>query len=53
MKINSQVEHTPGIKYQLRLTILIFWEKFPQEWYFRSKTKNLNITVEFRIFELA
>ena len=41
------------IKFQLKLKILNFWTKFGQKGYFRSKTENLNITIEFWIFELV
>ena len=33
------------IKFQLKLTILIFWTKFSQKGYFRSKTENVNTTM--------
>ena len=41
------------VKFQLKLTILSFWTKFVQKRYFRSKTEEVNITVEFCIFELG
>ena len=28
-------------------TILIFWTKFAQKWYFRSKTEKMNHTIQF------
>ena len=31
----------------------MFWNKFTQKWYFQSKTKKVNITIEFCIFELV
>ena len=34
-----------GTKYQLKLAILIFWTKFTQQRYCRSKTENVSITV--------
>ena len=40
-------------KFQLKLTILIFWNKFAQKEEFRLETKNVNITIEFSIFELV
>ena len=40
-------------KFQLQLIILTFWIKFAQKGYFRSKTKNLNIIIEFCMFELV
>ena len=40
-------------KFHLKLTILIFWTKFGQKGYFRSKTEKVNITIEFCIFELV
>ena len=39
-------------KFQLKLTILIFWTKFAQKGYFRFKTERVNTTIEFCIFEL-
>ena len=33
--------------------ILIFWNKFAQKGYFRSKTGQLNIITEFSVFELV
>ena len=32
-----------GTKFQLRLTILIFWAKFAQKGCFRSKTENSHL----------
>ena len=40
-------------KFQLKLTILIFWTKFLEKGYFRSKTEKVNTTIEFCIFELV
>ena len=40
-------------KFQLKLTILIFWTKFAKKGYFQSKAEKLNITIEFCIFELV
>ena len=40
-------------KFQLKLTTLIFWTKFAQKVYLRSKTEKVNIAIEFRIFELV
>ena len=42
-----------GIKFHLKLTILIFWTKLSQTGYFRPKIKKVNITIEFCIFELV
>ena len=42
-----------GTKFQLKLTILTFWTNIVQKGYFQSKTENVNITIEFRIFELV
>ena len=39
-------------KFQLKKTIQIFWIKFAQKRYFWSKTKKVNITIEFCILEL-
>ena len=36
-----------GTKFQLKLIILIFWTKFAQKEYFRSKTEKVNITIQF------
>ena len=43
---------SPDTKYQPKLTILIFWTRFAQKGFFWSKTKKVNITMEFCIFEL-
>ena len=40
-------------KFQLKLSILIFWTKFFQKGFFWWKTKKVNITIEFFIFELV
>ena len=42
-----------GTKFQVKLTILIFWTKFEQKEYIQSKTEKVNITIEFSIFELV
>ena len=34
-----------GAKFQLRMTILIFWAKFDEKWCFRSKTENSHLSV--------
>ena len=39
-------------KFQNKLIILIFWTKFTQKWYLRSKSEKVNITTEFCIFKL-
>ena len=39
-----------GTKYELKLTILIFFIKFSQKGYFQSKTEKVNITTDFCIF---
>ena len=44
---------SPATKFQLKLIILVFWTKFAQKRYFRSKTENVNITIEFCLFELV
>ena len=41
-----------GTKFYFKLIILIFWTKFAQKGYFRSKTETVIITIEFWIFEL-
>ena len=40
-----------GTKFQLKVTILIFWTKFSRKVCFRSKTGRVNTTIEFCIFE--
>ena len=40
-----------GTKFQLKMAIFIFWNKFPQKGLFWSKTE-MNITMEFCIFKL-
>ena len=41
------IEISPGTKFQLKLTILIYWAKLHQKGYFRSNTENVNSTIEF------
>ena len=43
--LHLQISH--GTRFQLKLTILIFWIKF------QSKTGTVNITMEFGVFELV
>ena len=40
-------------KFQLKLTILIFWTKSAQKGGFRLKTEKVNTTIEFCIIELV
>ena len=42
-----------GTKLQLKLANFIFWTKFSQNQYFRSKTEKVDITIEFCIFEVV
>ena len=35
-----------GTKFQLKLTIWIFWTKLAQKWYFQAKTEKVNITIQ-------
>ena len=42
-----------GTKFQLKLTIFIFWAKFTQKRYFWSKREKVNTTIEFCKFELV
>ena len=42
-----------GIKFDVKLTILIFWVKFAQKVCFLSKTEKMNATIDFCIFELV
>ena len=44
---------SPGTKYQNKLTILIFWTKFTQKSYFRSKSKKVSINIESCKFGLV
>ena len=41
------------IKYQSKLTTLIFWTTFAQKRCFWSKKEKVNIIIEFCIFELV
>ena len=41
-----------GTRFQLKLTVLIFWTKSAQKVYSRSKAKKVNNTIEFCISEL-
>ena len=42
-----------GTKFQFKPTTLIFWAKFDQRKYFRSKMEKLKITIEFCILKLV
>ena len=42
-----------GTKFQLKLTISIFWTNFAQKGCFQSKTENVNTTIAFCVFELV
>ena len=43
-----------GTKFQLKLTILIFWDQIClKNGEFQSETKKVNITIEFCVFELV
>ena len=42
-----------GTKFLLKLTILIFWNKFVQKPYFQSKAEKVSTIIEFCIFELV
>ena len=42
-----------GTKFQLKLTILIFWTKFAQKGFFRSKAEEVKVTIEFYMFEIV
>ena len=39
-----------GTRIQLKLTIFIFWTKFTQKGYFRSKKEKTNITIQISFF---
>ena len=42
-----------GTKFQLQLTILIFWNKFAEKGCFPSQTGKINTTTDFCIFGLV
>ena len=43
-----------GTKFYLKQTILEFWDQmYPPKKHFQSKTKEVNINVEFSIFKLV
>ena len=42
-----------GTKFQLKLTILIYWTKFALKVCFQSKTEEVDTIIEFCIFELV
>ena len=42
-----------GTKFQVELTILVFWTRLIQKGFFQSKTNKLNTTIEFCKFELV
>ena len=42
-----------GTKFQLKLTVFIFWIKFAQKGFFPSKTEKVNTTIEFCLYELV
>ena len=42
-----------GTTFQLKLKILIFWNKFPQDGLLLSKAETVNTTIEFCILELV
>ena len=42
-----------GIKVHFEQLVLTFWTKFDQKGYIESKKKEVNITIEFRIFGLV
>ena len=41
------------IKFQLKLTVLIFWTKSAQNKCFREKSRKVNISIELCLFKLA
>ena len=41
-----------GMSELVQAPILIIWTKFAQKGYFKSKTENVNITIEFYIFNI-
>ena len=52
-----KIQHTEigqGTNFHTKQNLLfIFWIKFAQKRYFRSKTEKTNITIKFRIFKLV
>ena len=40
-------------KFQVKLTVLISWTRFALKDYFLSKTEEMNITIDFCLFELV
>ena len=40
-------------KFQLKLTILIFWTKLPIKWWFPFKTKKVNTAIGFCTFDIG
>ena len=42
----------PGTEFQLEPTVLAFSTKFDQNWYFLSKTEEMNTTIEYWILHL-
>ena len=57
--LNSEYSNYVGMiipnstfNFQPKLTILNFGIKFAQKWYFRLKTKNVSITINFCIYEI-
>ena len=54
LNITTKIFHTEislSTKFQPKLIILIFGPKFVQKVYFRWKIQNVDITIEFCIFE--
>ena len=42
----------PGTKFQNKTIVLIFWTRFTQKWYLRSKSEKVNITTDLCLFKL-
>ena len=40
-------------KFQLKITILLFWTKFAQKQHVWSNAEKMSITIEFCIFQLV
>ena len=59
--LNTKIEHhhrcvhirsTPGIKFQIKLWILFFYEPYlPKTWYFRLNTGQTNMTIKLSILK--
>ena len=53
LSLCSAIGISLGTKFQLEVTILIFWTKFAQKGYFWSKIEKMKTTIEFCRFGLV